>query len=329
MPISGFSRLILALVSTVVILLSSCTPQAPEKVYQIGVLIDVAFFADTFDGIKSRMQELGYVEGENVVYELKQTNIDFEEDRHILERFVADKKDLIITIPTEATLIAKEVTVDIPIIFAQAFVENVDMIKSIDTPGGNLTGVRFPGPDISAKRFEYLLEMLPEAKNILVPYLEGYPNVAIQLKSLNQMSTQLGASITEVPISNLADLEEQLLSLDASKIEIDGILLIADPIGVNMEAFDVLGWYAKSHSIPVGGVLLKTETHQSLFGLMLDNQDVGRLAAGQIDKVLRGIPPGEIPVLTPEYYLELNSGVAKELGIELSDGLLRQATAIH
>ena len=73
---------------------------------------------------------------------------------------------------------------DIPVVFAYAATEETGLIESVRQPGGNITGVRYPGPDIALKRFEVMRELAPEAKRMWIPYQRGYPIVAPQLEAL-------------------------------------------------------------------------------------------------------------------------------------------------
>jgi len=72
-------------------------------------------------------------------------------------------------------------------------VKEIDLINSVREPGGNITGVRFPSVDIASKRLEILLEMVPTAKRIWVPYLKDYPNVPGQLDVIQPLLRRQGA----------------------------------------------------------------------------------------------------------------------------------------
>jgi putative tryptophan/tyrosine transport system substrate-binding protein len=155
----------------VALLLSGCGTSTP-KVYRVGILSGLDFFANTADGFKAKMTELGYVEGNNIVYDMHKTNFDPAAEEQILNKFVADKVDLIHVFPTEVSLAAKKAIQgsNIPVVFAQAFIEQGGLVNSVREPGGNITGVRFPGPDLAIKRFEILRELMPRAKRLWVPY---------------------------------------------------------------------------------------------------------------------------------------------------------------
>lgn len=156
------------------------------KPYRVGILCGVDFFADTADGFKAKMSELGYREGETIFYDMKITSFDPQTEKHILKQFVSDDVYLILTFPTEVSHEAKAITegTNIPVVFANANIEGVDLVESVREPGGNITGVRYPGPDLAIKRFEIMLDLVPRAKRILIPFQRGYPIVASQLDVL-------------------------------------------------------------------------------------------------------------------------------------------------
>ena len=85
------------------LLLSGCG-QAKPKVYHVGILSGLGFIADATDGFKEGMTNLGYIEGENIVYDVQETDFDMEAYRNILQKFVEDKVDLIVAFPTEASI---------------------------------------------------------------------------------------------------------------------------------------------------------------------------------------------------------------------------------
>src|SRR3972149_2628234 len=115
-----------------------------QKVYNIGVLSGLGFLADTTDGFKVKMTELGYIEGKDIFYDIQKTEFDMTAYRSIVKKFVADKVDLIFVFPTEASQEAKSAVqgTSIPVVFANAFTEDTNLVASIREPGGNITGGR-------------------------------------------------------------------------------------------------------------------------------------------------------------------------------------------
>jgi putative ABC transport system substrate-binding protein len=311
-------------------LLGGCGAEK-AKVYRVGVLSGLDFVAGITDGFRAGMAELGYVEGENIVYDVQKTNFDMAVYQSILQKFVADKVDLIFVFPTEASIEAKTAAqgTDIPVLFAFALTEGMGLIDSVREPGGNITGVRFPGPEVALRRFEIMRELVPEATRMLVPYQRGYPIVAPQLETVYPAAEAAGVTLIEVPADNGAELEADLQARAASgDIGVDAILLVAEPLTVTPDGFLPLGKFAAEHKIPIGGALMEAGGYGSIFGVNVDIIRVGEQAAPLADKILKGTPAGTIPVVSAENFLQINYRVAQELGVEVPEGLLAQADEV-
>ena len=304
-----------------------------QKNYVVGILNGYDYFGGTTDGFKSQMTELGYIEGKNITYEVIKSDVDTKKYDEAIQKFIKDKVDLIVAYPTEASIEAKKLTVGtkIPVVFTNANIEGVNLINSISEPGGNITGVRFPGPDIALKRLEVLLEISPTIKTIILPYLKGYPNVPPQLVELHKLAAKDDITILEAPVATPDELKLFLNSVDASKKKIDGILTIPEVVSAVPGFTDLLGKYAQDHRIPFGGtLLLKKDGYQyeTLFNVFVDTPTVGKQAAVLANKIFRGIDPGTIPVVSADSTLILNYRLAKEQGFNMSESLLSRANQI-
>lgn len=313
------------------LLLGACTGQK-KQVYHIGVLSGLDFIATITDGFKEQMTNLGYVEGEEIVYDVQSPGvIDPEIYQSILEKFVADKVDLILVFPTEASLIAKQVAegTGIPVVFSFAFTDGVDLIDSITKPGGNITGVSYPSTDIAAKRLELLLEIAPDAKRIWVPYLKDYPSVPGQMTVLGDLAKINGLTLVEFAAATPQDLQAEMdrrAALD--DLGIDAILLLAEPLAATPDFYVLLSQFALDHRIPFGGNLMLFDNHTAIFGLNPDPYDTGKQSAFIADKIFQGIPAGNIPVGSSEGVLVIDVGYAESMGITVPQGLLNQADEV-
>jgi putative ABC transport system substrate-binding protein len=291
---------VLTLLVAMALLLSDCGAEAPQM-HRVGVLSGLDYVASITDGFMAEMAELGYVEGENIVYDVQKTNFDMAVYQNILQKFVADKVDLIFVFPTEASL----------------------------EPGGNITGVRYPGPDIALRRFEIMRELAPEAKRMWIPYQRGYPIVAPQLQILYPAAEAAGITLIEAPADNAADLKADLQArAQSADPGLDAILFLAEPLAVTPDAFAVMGEFATEHRIPIGGALMEAEGYGSIFGVNVDIISAGKQAAPLANKILKGTPAGTIPVVSAENFLQINYRVAQQLGIEVPEGLLAQADEV-
>ncbi|MBE7556499.1 MAG: ABC transporter substrate-binding protein [Anaerolineales bacterium] len=321
--------LLVALVAAVLVV-SGCESQAAPKTYRVGVLSGLNFVADITDGFKAEMTKLGYVEGQNITYDVQKTDFDMAAYKRILQKFVADKVDLIVVFPTEATLEAKAATqgTDIPVVFTFALIEGMGIVDSVREPGGNITGVRYPGPDVAVKRFEVMRQLVPQAKSMLVPYQKGYPIVVPQLEALRPAAEAAGITLIEVPADNATELEAELQALAQADPGPDAILMIVEPLAVNPDAFVAMGKFAAEHKVPIGGALITVGEYGSIFGINVNNIKIGEQTAPLADKVFKGIPAGTIPVASAESFLQVDYKAAQNQGITVPEGLLNQADEI-
>ncbi len=328
---TGFKRqMLLATLIVAAIFLSGCIAETP-KVYHVGILSGTDAFLPIADGFKAKMTELGYVEGKNIIYDLQKTNADPAGEQRAARKFVDDKVDLIFTFPTEPSVTAQAATqgTNIPVVFAYAGIEGSTLVKSVREPGGNITGVRFPGPEQISKRLEILLEIAPSVKRVWIGYDKNYPNTAPALAALRPLALSKNVTLVEVPAATMEELKADLEARNKSAdIGMDAIILMPDIFNHHPDGWAVISKFAAEHKLPLGGSFLYTVEQGAVFGNANDLANVGVLAAPLADKILKGTPAGTIPVLTPEQDLWINYKRAQELGLNVSEGMLNRANKI-
>lgn len=323
--------LILACLVVIALLVSGCSSAAQPKVYRVGILSGTDDFLPIADGFKAKMTELGYVEGKNIVYDVQSVNVDPAAEERIARKFVADKVDLILTLATESSVTAKAATegTNVPVVFAYAGLEGAPLVKSVREPGGNITGVRYPGPEQITKRLEILRQLVPQVERVWIGYDKNYPNAVPVLEVLRPAAAAAGLTLVEVPAATMAEIEADLAARAAADDPgIDGMILMPDGFNHSPAGWGMIKTFAVENKVPLGGSFLYTVEQGALFGNAENFTNVGQLAAPLVDKVLKGIPAGTIPVLTPEQELYINYKAAQELGLTIPEGLLRQAVKI-
>jgi putative ABC transport system substrate-binding protein len=274
---------------------------------------------------------LGYIEGENIVYDFQKLNADPAGEKRVTAKFVSDKVDLIFAFPTEPALAAKAAARDtnIPVVFAMAGIEGDNLIESIIQPGGHITGVRYPGPEDTVKRLEILRELAPHAKRIYLIYDPNYPNASMALGGLRLAALSLDIKLVEDPVNNIEELQAALQARAAlDDLGIDAILLMPDILNHSPDGYGAILKFANEHKMPIGGGMDFTADLGAIFSFVPDNIEQGRFSAILADKIFKGTPAGSIMVVTPPSHLRLNYKVIKELGLEVSEGLLSRADEI-
>jgi putative ABC transport system substrate-binding protein len=308
-------------------LVGGCGADKP-KVYRVGVISGGAF-VEINDGFKAKMAELGYVEDQNIVYLSPES--EGEDVQTTAEKFVDDEVDLIFTSSTPAALAAKAATqgTDIPVVFTYASTENTNLVESVRQPGGNITGVRYPGPEQQSKRLEILLELAPQVKRVWVGYQEDNPNAPLALEALHSVASTRDITLVEVPAAALEELEADLAARAAlDDPGVDAIILMPDGFSNSPDGLAMFLQFAAEQKIPLAGSFPYTVEQGAVFGNANILSKVGEQAAPLADKVFRGTLAGTIPVVTPDQDLWINYKVAQELGLTVPEGLLSLATEI-
>ncbi len=321
---------VLALLVVIWVALSGCG-ERKEKVYRVGIVSGAGAFIEIADGFKAKMNELGYIEGRNIVYDLHELDADPAGEERVARKFVEDKVDLIFAFPTGPSFAAKAAAqgTDIPVVFALAGIEGNNLVESVAKPGGNITGVRFPGLESTVKRLDILHELVPQANRIYIIYDRNYPNAPIAIQQLRRAIRDMGLTLVEDPINNLEELRVALQKRAASEnIGVDAILIMPEILTQTSEGFGEIIKFANEHKAPVAGGMAYTADLGAVFSYSPEPFEIGRLAAIQADKIFKGTPAGTIMVVTPMMYLRLNYRVIKELGLDVSEGLLSIAKEI-
>ena len=327
------NRWFLLAVGAVVIglLLSTCVSRIP-KVYRVGILVGADTMSAAVDSFKASMTELGYVEGKNITYDVQKSNADPAEEQRISGKFAADKVDLVFAFPGQTARSAKAALqgTNIPIVFANAVIEGTDLVDSVRSPGGNITGVRVPGTELTLKSFESLLEFTPRFERIMVIYDPNYSTTPSALGALRSAALSSNVTLQEVHVTRVQDTQAVLQGLEKSgDTTMDAIMLLQDTIPRSSEATGLILKFADAHRVPVaGGPVALVRNGGVVLSVTSDVVEIGDLAASLADEIFKGTPAGTIPVVSPQPRLYINYTKAQELGLTVPQGLLKQATEI-
>jgi putative ABC transport system substrate-binding protein len=326
-----FGWTILACITIIALLLNGCA-QKP-KVYHVGILTAGENFMAMGDGFKAKMTSLGYIEGQNIIYETRVASATAGNDEilPLAKELVDAKVDLIFSFPAPPVIAANTATqgTNIPVVFSYYQIEGSNLVKSVREPGGNMTGVRYPGPELMSRRLELLLQIAPQVKRIWIGYDKNGPNTTIALDVLRPAAQKAGVTLVEVPVTKMDELAADLAARETSSdIGIDAIFTMPDSFNVSTEGFAMFSKFAADHKLPLAGGIASQIENGALFINGTDSKKLGELAASLADKILKGSQAGTLPVITPEQTLVINYKLAQTLGLTVPDGLLKMADKI-
>jgi len=318
------------LITAATLVLGGCAAPKP-KVYKVGILSGLNFIAGIADNFKTKLTELGYVEGEDITYDVRQMDFDMAGYQAAAKDFVDAGVDLILVYPTEATQEVQKATqgTNIPVVFSFAFVEGTGLVDSLTAPGGNVTGVRYPGPDLALKRFEVMMQMAPETKRLWIPYQKGYPITEPQMEALRPVAQAAGVTLIEFQAQDLAALQAELDRFAGLEdVGFDAIMFLSEPMTVTPAPFEAIAKFAYERKIPMGGAMMISGDYASLYGIVGDIVSSGVEAALIADKIFKGTSPATIPVVSAESFFQIHTTAAKAMGVTVPEGLLAQANQV-
>src|SRR5262245_18431857 len=152
--------------------------------------------ADFLRSFRQALREAGYVEGENVGFEYRWADLQFERLPGLATELAQRRVAVLATAGDAATLAAKAATTTITIVFqiGQDPVK-LGLVASLARPGGNLTGINFFSGELAAKRLELLHVLVPGAVRVAVLVNPASPNTQSVLRDVEAVARAMGLLI--------------------------------------------------------------------------------------------------------------------------------------
>ena len=269
-----------------------------------------------------RLGELGWTEGRNVAIEYHWAEARTERYSEIATELANRKVDVIVTWASAPVLAAKRATTTIPIVFAaQMDPVGAGVVASLARPGGNVTGMSIQQTDTAGKRIELLREALPRLARLAVMANSSAPGAMIEMHEVATTARTLGLEVIPIEVSQAG---EVFSSIESIRDRADALYVATDPlIFSNRIAINEMAQrqrtptiYGSREYVDAGALMSYGPNWIDLF----------RHAAEQVDKILRGTKPADIPVQQPtKFDLVVNLRTAKALGLEIPPSLLARA----
>src|SRR5262245_10286392 len=175
---------------------------------RIGVLetIPAALNAPLYDALKQGLRVLGYVEGQNLVFDYRSADGRIERFPELAAELVRLKIDLIVARGTPAILAAKNASSTIPVVMTAA-AEPLLIVASLARPGGNVTGLSSFANDLAAKRVELLRDAIPGIARIAALFTMSNPVMVPQWQEIETAARTLRIEPQLLDVRKPEDLE--------------------------------------------------------------------------------------------------------------------------
>lgn len=309
--------------STLALAPARAAAQASAKVPRIGYLSyatleqSAPVLRDLVDGLRDR----GYVEGRNIVIDRHYGDGTFERLPELAAAIVRSRVDLIVTGSNPPALAAKRATSTIPIVTIGALDPvGFGIVADLARPGGNVTGLCVDAsPEMVAKNLSLLRDIVPGLTRVGVLRLAGYREPLLDAAA---QTLKLELRVEEV--RTFDELDGAIAALARNGV---GAVVIRGPFYVRRQHLAEL---ALRHRLPAIHALKEYAQAGLLMTYGANLADLYRRAAHYVDRILKGVKPGDLPIEQPRKFdLMINLRTAEALGVTIPRLLLLQAELIR
>ncbi|CAO3355616.1 ABC transporter substrate-binding protein [Azospirillum melinis] len=296
---------------------------AQSKTVAITAIVQHPALDATRDGIVEALKDAGFVQGQTLKVEYQSAQGNPATAAQIARQFAGSRPDVIVPISTPSAQAVAAATRDIPVVFtAVTDPISAQMVKSMDKPGANITGLSDMAP--VGEHVALIREILPQVKRIGVLYNPGEPNSIVLVKALKDEAAKVGLSVVEASVPKSSDAQPAVRSLvgkaDAVYIPLDNTVVSA------LESVIAVGQQAK---LPIFSADTDSVARGTVASVGFDYFQVGKQTGAIVARVLKGEKPGDIPVaLAKGTDLFVNPKSAATMGVTLPDAVVKRATKV-
>ena len=304
--------------------------QQPERMRRIGVLMNLATddpeAQARLAAFLQSLQEAGWTVGRNAQIDIHWGAADAEQIRNQAIDMVARAPDVILASSPLVLVPLRDATRTIPIVFtAVSDPVAAGFVAGLARPGGNATGFTVFEYGFSVKWLELLKELAPHVTRVAVLQELGNPGGLPQFAAIQAVAPSLRVEVSTLWMRDATEIEQSVTAFARSP---NGGLIATRTTGAIIHRNLIIKLAARYRLPAVYGYRF----FAAAGGLASYGDDVVnqyRLAAGYVDRILKGEKPGDLPVQAPtKYDLVINLKTAKALGLALPATLLARADEV-
>jgi putative tryptophan/tyrosine transport system substrate-binding protein len=289
---------------------------------RIGII--VAGSAYPMDGFKFGLQDLGWIEGECISFELRAA----EGQLHRLSQFATEMVnigvDLIAVIGAVTVRAVRQATSTIPIVFT-VVVEPVGdgLATNLERPGGNVTGVTTFDPQQATTQLQFLKAVKPGLGRVAILSDLGVSDCLSNSNRQAARELQLEPQVIRVE-ATAPEYERAFRAMERERAQ--ALVILEEPI--NQACRKQIAGLAAAHRLPtVFPISMLDASGLIAYGTSL--REAARHMAHYADRILQGANPGDLPIrATLSHELVVNVRTARELGVSVPSEILGRANQV-
>jgi putative tryptophan/tyrosine transport system substrate-binding protein len=302
--------------------------QSPPKRPLIGLLFtsSKAGGARYYSGFPLGMRELGYLEGRDYGVEARYSDGDASRTPLLAEELVRLKPDVIVAAATPGVLAVEQATASIPIVGVNMTDPvGFGLVTSEARPGANVTGVLFRLEGMTGKQVEIALDLMPGTSKIGILVDVDNPANKVQRHEIDAAARKSGVSITAVDVRTVDEIDTAFQTFVREQVSI--VIVLAAALFLN--ASRRIASFALASRLPTVSNFREHVEDVGLISYGVDLHENYRRSAYFVDKILKGVKPGDLPVEFPtKVELVVNVTTAKAIGVAIPPTLLARADEV-
>ncbi len=318
------------IIMAVVAGLSGCSTAAPATPYRLAIIASGQSRLPKADGLQRGLAARGYREGGDITTTLYNAENHGERLPALMQQAMKRRPDVVVSLGGVETQTAKRMLTGttVPLVFI-GVADTVDwgVVDSFQHPGHNMTGIDNGYIELTGKRLEYLALLLPRAQRVIVLYSSQITPSRAALRAAQRSAAFLHLRCLPRSVNSVSELSAFAASLRPG--DADAILVVPSFILENALPSTLLP-AAMRAGIPVVGLNHDIVAEGAIGAYGASFQDMGYQGARLVDKVLRGVSAGNIPVEFPDKpQFSVNTAAATALGIAMPSPALKLADHIY
>ena len=280
------------------------------------------------NAFRKGLREIGYLEGKNIAIEYRVEG-KLERLPELAAQLVALDVDVIVTLATPGALAAKNATNTIPIVVAaMADPARDGLVTTLARPGGNVTGSTFLGPELIPKRLGLLKQIVPDAARVSVlwhPGVYSEQTMKEMVSETEEAALAMGIELQFLAAQSASDFDGAFSG--RSRHDAEALLVFPSPM-LYLEHKRIVDLATKNR-LPAMYPWREAVAAGGLIAYGANIPDLMLRAAVQVDEILKGAKPGELPIEQPtKFELVISLRAAKALGLLISRDFLLTADEV-
>ena len=265
--------------------------------------------------VREGLQEVGYVEGQNVAFDYRWANGNYDQLAALAADLVRRQVTVIVAGGNVAALAVKKTTATIPIVFTSgADPVKSGLVESLSRPEGNLTGVSLLAVEMATKRLELIRDLHSQTRTVAMIVNPDYSGAEFEMADVEAAGRIVGIKTHELTARNALDIDTAFealgrLHVDAFMVGTDGFFITRRHQLVALAARHAIPGVYPFPDFPEAGGLLS-------YGVSL--MDAYRQAGVYAGRILKGLKPADLPIAQPtKFEFVINVWTAKALGLTI------------